>query len=131
MGFSVSKALVYGLALFAGMIAGLSITGDGWSWPRTLVVAALAGVLGGTIFGYMMRDAAVDIAGASPQSVDAALAASWGLRGFKRVEAEGGAAYVRGMGIFGDRFTATPNATGVTLRGPYNIIRLVKNKAVG
>lgn len=132
MGFSASKALVYGLALFGGLVLGLTIAGDRWGWPMTLGVAAIGGVIGGAIFGYMMRETTMEVAGATLVTVDAALAASLGLRGFRRQDVGEGAIYTRGFGIMGgDRFTATPTATGVTLKGPHNIIRLVKAKAAG
>lgn len=132
MGFSVIKAAVYGLAMFVGLALGLTVTGGLGSLEATLVFSAAAAVIIGIVFGFMMRDATVEVAAATPESVAAALNRSWGLRSFKAVDAGGGAVrYARGFGPLGDRFTVTPTATGVTLSGPYNIIRIVKNKAAG
>ena len=129
MGFSVQKALVYGVAMFAGLIVGLSLGGN-MRFATVLIGAAIGAVLSGAIVGYLMRDAALDVAAASPASVDAAVRGSWMLRGFKGMTAEDGVVtYARGAGIFADRFTVSPTATGVKLRGPANILTLVKRRA--
>jgi hypothetical protein len=132
MGFSVVRAAVYGLAMFAGLAIGLTVTGGLGSLEATLVFSAVAAAIIGVVFGFMMRDASMEVAAATPESVAAALNNSWGLRSFKAADAGGGVMrYARGFGPLGDSFTVTPTATGVTLHGPYNIIRIVKNKAAG
>lgn len=132
MGFSVIKAAIYGLATFAGLVIGLTVTGGLGSLEATLVFSAAASVILGIVFGFMMRDAAMDVAAATPESVAAALRGSWALKSFKPSEGSDGVMrYTRGVGPFGDSFTVTPTATGVVLNGPYNVIRIVKNKAAG
>jgi len=126
MAFSVQKAVVYGIALFGGLLAGLSL-GGGVRFSSALIGAAL----GGSAAGYLMREDALDIAAATPESVEAAVRGSWQLRAFQRIAANGAVLYQRGIGFLGDRFTVTAGATGVTLRGPANIIALVKKKAAG
>jgi len=126
MAFSVQKAVVYGIALFGGLLAGLSL-GGGVRFSSALIGAAL----GGSAAGYLMREDALDIAAATPESVEAAVRGSWQLRAFHRIAANGAVLYQRGIGFLGDRFTVTAGATGVTLRGPANIIALVKKKAAG
>lgn len=129
MGFSVQKAVVYGVAMFAGLIAGLSLSG-GLRFEAVLIGAAIGAVLSGLIIGYLMRDASLEVAAATRASVEAAVRGSWMLRSFKGTTAEDGVViYVRGAGIFGDRFTVAPTATGVKLRGPSNILAVVKRKA--
>ncbi len=130
MAFSVQKAVVYGIALFGGLLAGLSL-GGGVRFSSALIGAALGAALGGSAAGYLMREDALDIAAATPESVEAAVRGSWQLRAFHRIAANGAVLYQRGIGFLGDRFTVTAGATGVTLRGPANIIALVKKKAAG
>lgn len=133
MGFSVTKAAVYGVTMFVALVIGLSVTGGlGSSFGVTLVFSAVAAVVIGVVFGFMMRDSTMELAAATPESVAAALKNAWALRSFKPSDAGAGVThYVRGVGPLGDRFTVTPTPTGVTLSGPYNIIRIVKNKAAG
>lgn len=132
MGFSVIKAAIYGLVVFAGLMIGLTVTGGLGSLGATLAFSAAASVILGVVFGFMMRDAAMDVAAATPESVAAAIRSSWALKSFKPSDAGGGVTrYSRGVKPFGDAFTLTPTATGVVLKGPYNIIRIVKNKAAG
>ena len=130
MGFSVQKAAAYGLSLFVGLVAGLLLVGGGWTLQLTLVFSGVAAIIGGVVFGFLMRDAVMELAGASQDSLARAMKGSWMLRSFRPADAGGGAtAYARGVGMFGDRFIAYPTATGLRLEGPYNVIRIVKNKA--
>lgn len=132
MSFSVTKAAIYGVAMFAGLMAGLTVAGGLGSFEATLVFSAVAAVVIGIVFGFMMRDATMEVAAATPESVAAALKNAWALRSFKPAGLEGGITrYTRGLGPLGDSFTVTPTPTGVTLNGPYNIIRIVKDKAGG
>ena len=131
MGFSVQKAFVYGIAMFAGLLVSISLGGR-LRLEAVLIGAAIGAVLTGLISGFLMRSSALDVAAATPASVEAAVRASWMLRSFKRTAAEDGVVtYARGAGIFGDRFTVTPTATGVMLHGPANILAVVKRKAAG
>jgi hypothetical protein len=132
MGFSVQKAVAYGIALFAGLTAGLVLVGGGWTIGLTLGFSAVAAIVGGVAFGFLMRDDTIEVAGASLETLDRAIRGAWALRSFRRKDAGGGAVgYSRGFGMFGDRFTAYPTGTGLRLEGPYNVIRIVKNKAAG
>jgi len=131
MGFSVTKAAIYGLAVFVGLLAGLYITGGLGSPAATIAFSAAAALVLAVVFGFMMRPARLEIAAATPESVAAAVRNAWVLRAFKPRDAAGVTRYSRGLGPLGDSFTVTPTATGVTLEGPYNIIRVVKNKAAG
>ena len=131
MSFSIRKGAVYGVALFAGLLAGTLISGSA-RLEAALIGAALGGVLGGLAIGYLMRDAALDVAAATPASVEAAIRSSWTLRSLKGQAGEDGVVtYARGAGAFGDRITVTPTATGVTLRGPANLLTAIKKKAAG
>ncbi|MCC6921197.1 MAG: hypothetical protein IT548_18540 [Alphaproteobacteria bacterium] len=132
MGFSVTKAAIYGLAVFVGLLAGLYVTGGLGSLAATIAFSAVAALVLAIAFGFMMRPARLEMAAATPESVAAAIRNAWALRSFKAREVGAGVMrYSRGVGPFGDSFTVTPTATGVTLEGPYNIIRVVKNKAAG
>lgn len=129
MGFSVQKAVVYGLAMFAGLLGGI-VLGGGVPLGIALIGAALGAVLSGLVMGYLMREAALEVAAATPASVEAAVRGSWALRSFKRSVADDGViTYARGAGIFADRMRVTQTATGVMLRGPSNILAVVKKKA--
>lgn len=131
MSFSIRKGAVYGVALFAGLLAGILIAGSA-RFEAALIGAALGGVLGGFALGYLMRESALDVAAATPASVEAAIRSSWTLRGLKSQSGEDGViTYTRGAGAFGDVVTVTPTATGVTLRGPANLLAAIKKKAAG
>jgi hypothetical protein len=132
MGFSAIKAAIYGSAIFVGLVVGLTVTGGLGSPELALAFSAVSAVIVGVAFGFMMRDASMEVAAATPQSVAAALRKTWALRSFKANDVgDGVTRYARGFGPFGDSFTVTPTATGVVLNGPYNLIRIVKNKAAG
>ncbi len=131
MRFSVSKAVLYGVTMTVALAIGFVISGT-LRTEASLIGALVGGVLAGAIFGYMMRETTVDVAGATPQSIEAAVRGAWTLKAFKGVDAGGGAVrYTRGVGIFGDTFQVTPTATGVTLTGAANIMNVVKRKAAG
>ena len=130
MAFSFQKALLYGVALFGGLLAGLAL-GGGLRFEAALAGAAVGAVLGGGVFGDLMRDSALDVAAATPESVEAAVRGAWALRAFRSRPGDGAILYERGAGLLGDRFSVIPTATGVTLKGPANIIALVKKKAAG
>jgi hypothetical protein len=131
MGFSVRKAVVYGIAMFAGLLGGIML-GGGVPLGIALIGAAAGAVLSALVTGYLMRDGALEVAAATPASVDAAVRGAWALRSFRRSVAEDGVVtYARGAGIFADTMSVTPTATGVMLRGPSNILAIVKRKAAG
>lgn len=131
MRFSVSKAIVYGVSMFVALAIGLTLSGS-WTTGVVMAGAALGGVIGALLFGYLMRHVSVDVAGATPASVEAAIRGTWALKSFKGSDAgQGAVRYARGAGILGDMFTVTPTATGVTLTGAANIMNVVKKKSAG
>lgn len=132
MSFNVSKAIVYGVTMAVAVGIGQLISNT-WSREVTLIAAAAAGVIGALAFGFMMREVTLDVAGATPQSVDAAIKGAWALKSFKGIEdrGDGSVRYERGVGFLGDIFTVTPIATGVRLTGPSSILNVVKKKAAG
>ena len=131
MRFSVSKAILYGVSMFIALAIGLMISG-GWTPGVVLIGAGVGSVIGALLFGYLMREVSVEVAGATPASVEAAIRGAWALKSFKASDAGGGAVrYARGVGVLGDAFTVTPTATGVTLNGAANILNVVKKKTAG
>ena len=132
MRFSVSKADVYGVTMFVALVIVLSISG-GWPAGVVLAGAAAGAAIGALLFGYLMREVSIDVAGATPASIEAAVRGTWALKSFKRSGegADGGVRYSRGVGMLGDTFTAKPTATGVTLTGAANILNVVRKKAAG
>lgn len=132
MSFSFSKALVYGVTMAVALAIGLTISG---SWSTVVIGAAslAGGVIGALVFGFLMRDVSVDLPGATPAAIEAAVQKTWQLRSFKSVTRgeDGSVTFRRGTGILGDTFSATPIATGVTLTGPASILNVVKRKAAG
>lgn len=131
MSFNVSKAAVYGLTMAVALALGQTIGGT-WSREVTLISAIAGGLIGALVFGFLMRDVSLDVAGATPRSVEAAIRGAWALRSFKGVPAaDGSVRYTRGLSVLGDAFTVMPTATGVTLTGPANIMAVVKKKAAG
>jgi len=131
MSFNVSKAIVYGVTMAVALAIGQVISGT-WSREVTLVVALAGGIIGALVFGFLMREVSLDVAGATPQSVEAAIRGAWTLKSFKGTEAgEGAVRYARGVGILGDVFTMAPIATGVRLTGPASILNVVRKKAAG
>ncbi len=131
MRFSMSKAAVYGVVMFVALAIGFTISG-GWTPGIVFVAAAIGGLIGAVTFGYMMREVSVDVAGATPASVEAAIRSSWALRSFRASDAGGGVVrYARGASVFGDVFTVTTTATGVTLTGAANIMNVVKRRTAG
>lgn len=132
MRFSVSKAIVYGGTMFVALAIGLSMTG-GSTAGVVLIGAAAGGVIGALLFGFMMREVSLDVAGASTDSIEAAVRGAWALRSFRRAAngADGSVSYSRGVGMLGDVFTVTPTPTGVRLTGASSILNVVKKKAAG
>lgn len=131
MRFSVAKAVVYGVTMFVALLISFLIT-DSWATGAVIAIAAAGGLFSALLFGFAMREISLDVAGATPASVEAAIRSSWALRSFKPTEAGGGAVrYARGVGYLGDVFTVTPTATGVTLTGAANIMNVVKRRAAG
>ncbi len=131
MRFSVSKAVAYGVTMFVALVIGLSISG-GWPAGVVLAGAAAGAAIGALLFGYLMREVSIDVAGATPASIEAAVRGTWALKVSRSGEgADGGVRYSRGVGMLGDTFTAKPTATGVTLTGAANILNVVRKKAAG
>ena len=83
MGFSVTKAAIFGLSTFAGLTGGLMLTGGLGSTMATLAFAAVTAAAVGGVFGVMMRDASVNVAAATSESVATAMRSTWTLRRFK------------------------------------------------
>lgn len=131
MGFSVSKAIVYGVTMSVALAIGLTISG-GLSSTLVLIGAAAGGAIGAVLFGFLMREVSIEVAGATPQSVEAAIRGAWALKSFKSTaQDDGGVRYARGAGILGDVFTMMPTATGVRLTGPASVLNVVRKKAAG
>lgn len=132
MGFSVSKAILYGAVMFVALAIGQSISGA-WSLQGILITSAAGAIVSAILFGYLMREVTLDVAGATPQSVESAIRGAWALRSFKAGESlpGGSVRYARGAGILGDIFTMTPTATGVKLTGPASVLNVVRKKAAG
>lgn len=131
MGFSIQKAALYGVVMSIGLLGGILVAGS-VRVEAAVIGALVGGVLSGLAMGYIMRESALDVAAATPASVEAAIRKAWALKSFKATTGEDGVVtYVRGAGIFGDRMTVTQTATGVTLRGPASILNVVKKKAAG
>lgn len=132
MTFSVSKAIVYGVTMAVALAIGLTISGS-WSMAVIGVASLAGGAIGALVFGFLMREVSLDLPGATPQAIEAAVAKSWQLRSFRSVThgQDGSVHFSRGSGILGDRFSVTPIATGVTLTGPAGVLNVVKRKAAG
>lgn len=131
MAFSVHKTIIYALGMFVGLAVVLTLLNTQWPIGMSLAFATVGAIGVGVVVGFTMRDAKLEVAGATLDSVDAAMAAAWALRGFRARAFDGGVEYRRGFSIFSDRFAVFETATGVRLEGPFNIIRLVKTKAAG
>lgn len=131
MAYATDKAMLYGAVLTIGMFAGLYLLKrDEIAMEYIALQSVLTGVLAGLIFGWIMRRVTVELPGQSVEQIESALDGAWQLRGFKREAGNGDhVAFARGKGMFGDRIVVTPTATGVTMEGPANLLRVWQRKA--
>ena len=130
--FSVQRTIVYSLAMFVGLAAGVTLVNSHWPFQTTMAFATAGALVIGVATGFVTREAKTEVAGATLASIDAAVGGAWSLRGFRaRPADDGSVVYQRGLAALGDRFRVVSSATGVRLEGPANLIRFVKARAAG
>lgn len=130
MAFATGKALALGAAVTIGMFAGLYFLKDNIEPQYLVLQSVVTGIASGAAFGWLMRTITVELPGQSVEQIESALDGSLRLRGLKRLYGpDGEARFERGKGTFGDSIVVKPTATGVTINGPANLIRVIQRRA--